>query len=409
MAALRRAPGAVAGERERSLVAPSVKSRFATAASGRHSAASPFTEPRDSLSAPDQFTGERYIPGVVGEIAYEHCHRYAFARRFVAGRRVLDAACGEGYGAALLAGVAQSVTGIDIDPHVVAAASAQYATRANLHFEAASVARLPIADASIDAVVSFETIEHLPASDQPRMLAEFARVLAPGGILILSSPNRLEYSDARRYANPFHLCELDRDELSQRLATAFPARQWFGQRRYLGSAIWRETAGEAFEALTGSAANVRFATAPAAMYFIVIAAPATEALPTRSPALSLYADGDDTEWTRIDREAAEVLRLDGLLRTRDEEFREQARRAQALAARVCDVTAERDRVESMRREIERKLADTSRALEEARVAYTAERERLIHQIETQERVVAYRASVRWWLRLPFARAGLVSA
>ena len=58
------------------------------------------------MNASEHFTGERFLPGVPGEIAYEHCHRYAFARRFVAGARVLDAACGEGYGAALLAGVA---------------------------------------------------------------------------------------------------------------------------------------------------------------------------------------------------------------------------------------------------------------------------------------------------------------
>jgi len=57
------------------------------------------------LNASEHFTGERFLPGVAGEIAYEHCHRYAFARRFVTGARVLDAACGEGYGAALLAGV----------------------------------------------------------------------------------------------------------------------------------------------------------------------------------------------------------------------------------------------------------------------------------------------------------------
>jgi len=138
------------------------------------------------LSAPEEFTGERYLPGVVGEIAYEHCHRYAFARRFVAGRRVLDAACGEGYGSALLADVARHVVGVDIDSAVVAGASSRYGGRGNLEFRAASVTTLPLADASVDAVVSFETIEHLEAADQPAMLAEFARVLAPDGILILS-------------------------------------------------------------------------------------------------------------------------------------------------------------------------------------------------------------------------------
>ncbi|MGC1818205.1 MAG: class I SAM-dependent methyltransferase, partial [Casimicrobiaceae bacterium] len=162
---------------------------------------------------PDTFTGERFVPGAPGEIAYEHCHRYAFARQLARGRRVLDAACGTGYGSALMADVAVSVVGIDIDAGVVADASAAYASRQNLRFEAASVSAIPLPDASVDLVVSFETIEHIGADDQARMLLEFARVLAPGGLLVLSSPNRLEYSDARSYRNPFHVRELDRGEL----------------------------------------------------------------------------------------------------------------------------------------------------------------------------------------------------
>lgn len=353
------------------------------------------------MSAPDQFTGERYLPGVAGEIAYEHCHRYAFARRYVADRRVLDAACGEGYGTALLARVAREAVGIDIEAPVVAEAAARYGKRGNIRFETASVTQLPLPDASVDVVVSFETIEHLAAEDQPRMLAEFARVLAPDGLLILSSPNRPEYSDARNYANPFHLCELDRDELSQRLDARFPARRWFGQRRYLGSAIWNETSGERFEALSGSAADVYAAAAPTALYYIVIAARTPQALPAQSPALSLYADGEDAEWTRIDREAREVLRLDGLLRTRDENLREQHRHAQELDAMVQyrdSVIAEHDRVAAALH------AEFARTLDAARAAHAVEREELMRQIEAQQRIVAYRGSVRWWLRWPFARA-----
>jgi SAM-dependent methyltransferase len=353
------------------------------------------------LSAPDQFTGERYLPGVVGEIAYEHCHRYAFARRYVAGRRVLDAACGEGYGSALLAGVARDVIGVDIEASVVAEANARYGQRGNIRFETASVTRLPLSDASVDVVVSFETIEHLAAADQPQMLAEFARVLAPDGLLILSSPNRPEYSDARNYANPFHLCELDRDELAQRLNAHFPARRWFGQRRYLGSAIWNETPGEQFEALSGSAAAVHAATAPNALYFIVIAARTQAALPGQLPALSLYADGEDAEWARIDREAREVMRLDGLLRTRDEDLRAHARHAQELSAMVehrDGLIAERDRAAAALR------VEFEKALEATQVAYAEERNQLARQIETQAHVVAYRASVRWWFRLPLVRA-----
>jgi SAM-dependent methyltransferase len=342
------------------------------------------------LSAPEEFTGERYLPGVVGEIAYEHCHRYAFARRFVAGRRVLDAACGEGYGSALLAEAAQHVVGVDIDAAVVASASSRYGGRGNVEFRAASVTSLPLADASVDAVVSFETIEHLEAADQPAMLAEFARVLAPDGLLILSSPNRPEYSDARRYANPFHRAELDREELAARLAPAFPAGRWFGQRRYMGSAIWGEGNGDRYEALSGSAAGVHPAALPAPLYFIVIAARNTAALPQNAPALSLYADGDDSEWTRVDREAREVLRLDA-------ELREQHREAQELRAMV----EYRDRKLDER---ERAYAQLDNVVAQERAAHRAERERLMRQIEAQERIVAYRASVRWWFLLPLERA-----
>jgi SAM-dependent methyltransferase len=342
------------------------------------------------LTAPDQFTGERFLPGVIGEIAYEHCHRYAFARRFANGRRVLDAACGEGYGSALLAEVAASVIGIDIDAGVVAQASATYGKNGKVHFEVASASRLPLPDASIDVVVSFETIEHLEAVDQRPMLDEFARVLVPDGVLILSSPNRPEYSEARGYANPFHLHELDCDELAQLLQPRFPAQRWFRQRRYLGSAIWSETPGQRFEALAGSAAAVAAATLPPAMYFIVVASRSTHSLPAEWPALSLYADGDDAEWKRIDDETREVLRLDGLLRTRDEDLRRQIRHSNELQAMV----AHHDEV----------IAERTRSEAGAARTHADERERLTREIAAQERIVAYRESARWWLLLPLVRA-----
>ena len=72
------------------------------------------------------FTGERFVPGTAGEIWYEHWHRYQFAGAFAAGRRVLDAACGEGYGSALLARSAASVVGVDIAADAVAHARARY-------------------------------------------------------------------------------------------------------------------------------------------------------------------------------------------------------------------------------------------------------------------------------------------
>ncbi len=351
------------------------------------------------MSAIDHFTGERFLPGVSGEIAYEHCHRYAFARRFVAGRRVLDAASGEGYGSALLAPIAASVVGIDIEPQVVAAARERYASLANLRFDTASVTALPLPDASVDAIVSFETIEHVGDDDQRRMLDEFGRVLAPDGVLIISSPNRPEYSDARAYANPFHVHELDRDELAARLAPHFPASDWFCQRRYLGSAIWREAGGSAFEAMSGSPSAVAEARVPAAMYYIVVAARHPAAL-RDAPALSIYADADDAEWARIDHEAREVLRLDALARERDDALRAQMH----YAAELKTMVEYRDGVIAARDREANELRHRHAELDDALVQAAAERDRLNRQIGAQERLIAYRESVRWWCMLPLVLA-----
>ena len=342
------------------------------------------------MTAELQFTGERYVPGTAGEIAHEHWHRYAFAARCASGRRVLDVACGEGYGSGLLAQVATYVTGVDIDAVTLAHARRRYAERKNCTFVEGSAAALPIADASVDVVVSFETIEHLPVDDQPRMLAEFARVLAPGGLLVLSSPNRPQYSDARGYTNPFHLHELDRGELAQLLAPHFPAQRWYRQRRYLGSALWAEASVDGYEALAGTATSAGPGIAPEAMYFIVIAARDEAVLPASFPALSLFTDSDDAELGRIDAQAHEVLRLDGLLVARDNELRDSHRRAAELEASVT----EHARVASSLRD----------ELASVHAAYRAEQERLTRQITAQERLVAYRESVHWWLVLPWLRA-----
>ena len=342
------------------------------------------------MSAELEFTGERYVPGKAGEIAHEHWHRYAFARAFVAGRRVLDVACGEGYGSALLCDTAAHVTGVDIDTRTLAHARATYAGRANLAFVEGSAAALPLPDACVDVVVSFETIEHLAAADQPPMLAEFARVLRPDGVLILSSPNRPEYSEARNHVNPFHVHELDRDELASLVARHFPAQRWHRQRRYLGSTLWCEDRGGGYEATVGDATTAVEAPLPPAMYFVVVAARTTAALPAAFPALSLFTDADDAELRRVDHEAREVMRLDGLLRTRDAELRDFVRHSRELEAMVNH----RDEV----------INERTRAESELREQFDLHRDRLQKEIDAQERIIAYRASARWWLKLPWIRA-----
>src|SRR5438046_4599704 len=135
-----------------------------------------------------EFTGERFVPSEIGPIKYEHVHRYAVALNFALGKSVLDIASGEGYGAALLAQVAQSVTGVDIDPESVNYSKHRYYLP-NLTFLVGSCDSIPLPDAAVDIVTSFETIEH--HDQHENMMLEIKRVLKPNGYLIISSPNRL--------------------------------------------------------------------------------------------------------------------------------------------------------------------------------------------------------------------------
>jgi SAM-dependent methyltransferase len=340
-----------------------------------------------------EFSGERFVPGVPGEIVYEHVHRYAFASGLARDRRVLDAACGEGYGTALLAAVAGSVVGVDIDPAAVERARDYYRGVARARFVEGSVASLPLADASVDLVVSFETVEHLPATEQPRMIGEFARVLAPGGLLLLSSPNRVEYSDARNYRNPFHLHELDRDELVRLLDPRFPARRWYRQRIWLGSTLWSETPGGNHEAWAGNPAEVMGASLPPATYFVVIAARRDADLPSGLPAVSMFSDAEETELRRAEANAREVMRLDQLARELREGLDRQTAHLLHLERLAVERLAALDGQGERLRHLEGVVAERERVI--------AERERVIAE---RDRVIADHERFHWLLRLPGFRA-----
>jgi SAM-dependent methyltransferase len=376
-------------------------------------------EAADTAATGLAFTGERFVPGTVGEIAQEHWHRYAFAQALVRGRRVLDVASGEGYGSAWLAREAAQVTGVDIDARAVGHAASTYRAP-NLRFTVGSATDLPLAASSVDAVVSFETLEHLPREAQAGMIAEFDRVLAPDGFLVLSSPNRPQYSDARDYRNPFHLHELDRDELAALLGGAFGARRWFRQRRFIGSALWSEDGGSAFEAWAGDARAAAAARPPEAMYFVVVAAREEHALPRAAAALSLFGDADDREERRLEAQAREVLRLDDLVKARDRALdaqtahvrhlemlvAERERLVEARDAELREHVATRDAQTRALDGTRAELAHASTALGSARQAVDAleaERERLERAIAAQERIIAYRQSARWWMQLPWLR------
>jgi SAM-dependent methyltransferase len=361
------------------------------------------------------FTGERFVPGCTGEIAYEHWHRYAFARQFAAGKRVLDAACGEGYGSALLGTVASSIVGVDIDAAAIAHARERYGEENRVRFLSGSCSSLPLPDASVDAVVSFETIEHLDAVDQPKMLAEFARVLTPDGLLIISSPNKRLYSDESGYVNEFHRHELYRDGLASLLAASFPAQSWYHQRVAPWSSIWSEHPGGGAEAWLGDATGVVSYKPPAGMYFIVVAGRTANAVLPTAPG-SLFTDAAETELKRNESNAREVLRLDALLLERDASLDRQTLHIEHLEK----LLAERDRVinerdlrvhelSAAREARDRQLAEraqTIATLDSRVVALRTEHDRLQAELRALEHTIAYRQSARWWVKLPWFRVKL---
>ncbi len=163
-----------------------------------------------------------------------------------------------------------------------------------------------------------------PGPDQPRMVAEIARVLSADGVLVLSAPNPVEYTQATGYRNPFHLHEPEREELDALLAPLFPFRHWYGQRRYFGSAIWNERREPTLEAWSGDTAGVDAALPPAPLYFVVVAARNAAQPIAAGSGVSLFSDRNDAELLRMDREAAEVIRLDRLLGERDAALDRQA-------------------------------------------------------------------------------------
>jgi ubiquinone/menaquinone biosynthesis C-methylase UbiE len=169
-----------------------------------------------------EFTGERVIPGQVNDDLWsEHMARYAFARRYAQGKRVLDAGCGTGYGSAELAQAAAAVTGVDIATDAIEYARANYPLP-SLRFIESSCTAIPFPPESFDVLVAFEVIEHL--TDYRVFLDECARLLTKDGLFIVSSPNRRYYAETRAEIgpNPYHEHEFEAAELVRELERVFP-------------------------------------------------------------------------------------------------------------------------------------------------------------------------------------------
>ena len=190
----------------------------------------PGTQPQ-----PLEATGERLVPEAQrGELVHaEHLARYRLAARLAPGRRVLDAACGEGYGTAMLAAAgAVRAVGVDVDEATITHAAQRYGPE----FARANVEALPFEDGAFDLAVSFETIEHV--GDAAATLRELRRVLAPGGLLVVSTPNKHEYL----VENEFHTREFTHEQFVGLLNEHFPSVRLLYQQNWLASAILEEAA-----------------------------------------------------------------------------------------------------------------------------------------------------------------------
>jgi SAM-dependent methyltransferase len=179
-----------------------------------------------------KWTGERLETFVINESMIEHLHRYAIAMEYVKDKVVLDIACGEGYGSNLLSKNAREVTGIDMDSKTINQASKKY-SKNNLKFIQGKVEDIPVAENSFDVVVSFETLEH--TKEHKKIFQEIKRVLKPGGLVIISTPEKKYYTDLPGSQNPFHMKEVYKHEFIDLIRTHFSYYYCFHQSSGLSS------------------------------------------------------------------------------------------------------------------------------------------------------------------------------
>jgi SAM-dependent methyltransferase len=171
-------------------------------------------------------TGERVSTpaGGFNPTWQRHVAAYSLCARLLPAGRVLDLGCGIGHSFELLA--PRETVGLDVDPAALAGQRRETV--------AADMRDLPFADASFAAVLSVQSLEHVP--DPERVLGEARRVLEPGGVAIFVTPNRLTFGPPDEVIDPFHHVEFSAEELRVVCQEAFPAvelRGIFGSARYL--------------------------------------------------------------------------------------------------------------------------------------------------------------------------------
>ncbi len=325
----------------------------------------------DSVELPPQ----RFVPGEMrGQLVEaEHLVRYWWAAQLAADKRILDAGCGLAYGTELLmrAG-ASAATGVDVSAATVEAARAQVGD--DVELARADVTALPFDSDSFDLVVCFEVIEHVAQPD--RGLDELARVLAPGGILALSSPNRDEYPAG----NPHHVHEYVPAELEASLRARFAHARLFRQQGWTTSAILddHQFASGDLEALEMRTAKVSAGAPGRETYTVALSS--TEPLPEMTSHAVMTAAVELRRWLALYDSQQEMLAAQAsLLSVRSEREAELATLHQRLRVSQQDLavvpqlrlTAEdaiRDRDDALRRledseDLQARVQDLQRQLD----------------------------------------------
>ena len=318
-----------------------------------------------------EFTGERVIPGQVNDDLWaEHFSRYAFAARLAGGRRALDIGCGTGYGTAELSHVSSHATGCDS-----AAAAIDYA---QLHFAGpefvrASGTALPFASASFGLITAFEVIEHL--EDWPVLLQEAARVLAPGGIFLVSTPNKLYYAESRAEhgPNPFHQHEFVYAEFRDALSAAFRHQSIFLQNHAGAFAIYPADHYAAAEAVIESTSG----SPDSANFFLALCSQD----PISEPPALLYAP----KATNILRERERHIRLlQTELSQNNAWLAETVEDRQQLLQKHAQLGAYLEKQNDWAQELERNWKDATQRIAELQQELIVLRESYERQITTLE-------------------------
>ena len=302
--------------------------------------------------------GERFLPWMADPVInYEHLHRYRMAQDMAPGLRVLDLASGEGYGSALLAQTARWVLGVDRDADAVAHARRTYAGP-RVRFVRGSIAEVPVSAASVDLVVCFEALEHV--EEQDLLCAEAARVLAAGGRFLVSTPNRIVYSDEAGFQNPFHVHELDLGEFRSLLGRHFAHVAVLGQHVYPVSSIFplgeAPSGGREYVAAR-EAGEERYAfvgpSRKEPRYFLAIASQSP--LPPEAAPPSLFLDASEQLFAVQRCAEGAVVELTGHLEVRERQVRELEARGAELQHELGGSIEARRRAEEQAREAGRHL------------------------------------------------------